>query len=149
MNSSLIIKNILEFSNNTNINQTSKINITNTTNDDFIYKFLVINNKLCSITQPKGIIEKNTTKEIQITVLPEAINTINKIVIYTLNTKYITINNTNDIWTIYKHLIERYTIDVHYVNTNNTMMYNNIFIYVYIITFILILLFLININYFF
>jgi len=148
MNSSLIIKNIIEFSNNTKTNQTSKINITNTTNDDFIYKFLVINNKLCSITQPKGIIEKNTTKEIQITVLPEAINTINKIVIYTLNTKYITINNTNDIWTIYKHLIERYTIDVHYVNTNNTM-YNNIFIYIYIITFILILLFLININYFF
>lgn len=147
MNSSLIIKNILEFSNNTNKNQISKINITNTTNDDFIYKFLVINNKLCSITQPKGIIEKNTTKEIQITVLPEAINTINKIVIYTLNTKYITTNNTNDIWTIYKHLIERYTIDVHYVNTNNTMY--NIFIYVYIIIFILILLFLINVNYFF
>jgi len=147
MNNSLIInKNIINFANNVSTNQTTKICIINHSNEDFIYKFLVKDNKLCYITPPNGIIEKNNSKYIKINIIPDAINNINKIIMYALNIKYINIKDTKDVWTTYKHLIEKYTIDVQYNEQNNSSY--KICIYLYVII-ILIILFLISICYFF
>ena len=148
MNNSLIInKNIIHFANNISSDQTSKISIINHTNDDFIYKFLVKDNKLCHISPPNGIIEKNNSKEIKINITPDAINNINKIIIHAINIKYINIKETTDIWTIYKHLIEKYTIDIQYNKQNNSSC--KFFTYLYIIIFILIVMFLIGVYYYF
>ena len=148
MNKSLIInKNIINFANNVSTDQLSKLYIINHTNDDFVYKFLVKDNKLCHILPPNGIIEKNNSKEIKINITPDAINNINKIIIYSLNTKYINIKDTKDIWTIYKHLIEKYTIEVKYENQNNN--YYKFCIYLYIIVFIILVMFLIGVYYLF
>ena len=144
MNNSLIFnKNIINFANNISIDQTSKIYLINHTNDDFAYKFLVKDNKLCHISPPNGVIEKNTSKEIKINIIPDAINNINKIIIYAINMKYINIKDTKDIWTIYKHLIEKYTINIQYYEQNKSSC--KFFIYLYIIIFILMVIFLIGV----
>ena len=57
--------NIINFYKDTNNEQTTKIYISNNTNDDFIFKFLVKDNNLCHITPPKDLIKNNETKEIK------------------------------------------------------------------------------------
>lgn len=148
MNNSLIInKNIINFANNISTDQTIKICIINHSNDEFVYKFLVKDNKLCHISPPNGIIKKNNSKDIKINIIPDAINNINKIIMYALNIKYINIKDTKDVWTTYKHLIEKYTIDVQYYKQNKSSY--KYFIYLYIIIFMIIIIFSIGICYFF
>ena len=148
MNNSLIInKNNINFASNVFTNQSTKICIINRSNEDFVYKFLVKDNKLCYITPPNGIIEKNKSKDIKINIIPDAINNINKIIMYALNIKYINIKDTKDVWSTYKHLIEKYTIDVQYHEQNNSKC--KYFTYLYIIIFILIVMFLIGFYFYF
>lgn len=136
----LIVTNTL-ITNNLSTNQKLRLTINNHSKDDFFYKFLVEKkyNKLCFISPPNGIIKRNNTKEIKINISSNAINNLDKILIYTLNTKYINEDNVSNIWTKYNYLIEKYTINVKYIE-HKIKETTNSCIYLYIIIFMLFIL---------